>query len=324
MNIFNTFVISTVISFFQAFWSDPVGKVFLATTLTYSISYMLYSSYISWFAGGYGSILLGQMGFTTADFLALFPTSLLLFFIAIWYFIKAFIKYALIYLVIPFAFGYLIISVRIASGFMIPNQNSLPATVGILIYLVGFGLSSTSIKLIKDKPAIPIIISYAGAILAALTLFPASTTPSLNANPNAPSIVLIFLNEIIALMLVVYSVAAPSFIGLSLASFAVKGELLSKVSSLVLKQPIQIAGLSIQKSTGQKRTQDQVGNIFSYKTNSEKPVYLISSFSRVTALYLPPQTVDAEQGRMQLLTNDLIYSIEVEGRKKEDEDWNPL
>ena len=69
MNIFNTFVFSAVASFFQAFWSDPVGKVFLTTALSYSISYMLYSSYISWFAGGYGGILLGQMGFTAADFL---------------------------------------------------------------------------------------------------------------------------------------------------------------------------------------------------------------------------------------------------------------
>jgi hypothetical protein len=228
-------------------------------------------------------------------------------------------KYVLIYAVIPFAIGYLIIRIRIAIGSMLPNQNTLLPTIGILIYFIGLGLSSTSIKFTKNKPAIPIIISYTGVILTSLTLSPRTTIPSPNISPNPLSIISLFLNEIIALMLVVYSIAAPSLIGLSLASFAVKGELLSKVTSLVVKQPIQIEGLSVQKTTRRKNAKDGEDSIFSYKSNSERPVYLISAFARVTAFYLPPQTNEAEHGRMLLVANDLIYSIEVKSRTKEDE-----
>ncbi|HET7144042.1 MAG TPA: hypothetical protein VFI68_08495 [Anaerolineales bacterium] len=309
-DIINSTIFSTIAAFIQSFWFDPVGKIFITTAFAYSISYMIYSSYISWFAGGYGGMLLGQMGFTAADFLTLFPTSILLLIESIKSAVKPFISYILTYFVLPLVLASILIDTRI-NGWTSPiPQNTALNFAGIFVFSSGLVLSSFQTHPKKYVTYISIALSYIGALIFALTTPTSLTQPITPATQDWFSIKYIA-TEFTAFCLLITIALAPSLIGLRMASFAVKEKLLSQITCIILNQQMQIPGLFHKKSKNKSE------KVFTYQPESERPIYLIASFSRITAIYIPPEIDEEERGRMHLLTNDLICSIEVEGRKKD-------
>jgi hypothetical protein len=312
-SIFHTVVFKAVATFLQTFWNDGTGRIFLVTFLAYSISYMVYSGYISWFAGGYGGLLLSQAGFTAIDFLALIPTVFVLIFESIGPFIKSIGKFIFWNILIPLFLFILIIVIRLYFQNLLPN--TIMGFVG-----VPFLLLATILRVINSEKENKLFSKLSTLGLWASTIFLAlsvsigsstnrTLTPGVQSSPNlfliAYSIDSIFW-EIVAPILLIFILILPLWLGIYLASFVTKEKLLSRIMRIDLKQPIAIATakLSVNK------------DIHSYIFSEDFPVYLISTFTKTTAIYLPQETTRTERSRMLLVSNDLIHSLELEGRKK--------
>ncbi len=63
-----------------------------------------------------------------------------------------------------------------------------------------------------------------------------------------------------------------------------------------------------KKST---KTKTDNAPIFAYETAKDRPVYLISMFSKNTALFAPQETIGGERGKLIIITNDEIRSMEI-------------
>jgi hypothetical protein len=123
----------------------------------------------------------------------------------------------------------------------------------------------------------------------------------------------------------------PFATGIWMAQLATKEKLLSRLTKIVLKQSIQIPGMRQTQLTVTEKPATNLETFislfkpqprvephtFTYEEDANLPVYLIASFNRITALYISPEILNSERGRMIILANDLIYSMEVEGRKKD-------
>jgi hypothetical protein len=330
--IFETIIFSSVRVFFQSLWADTAGRIFVTTFLAYSASYMLYSGYISWFAGGYGGLLLSQVGFTAIDFLALIPTSVLLLFESIRASIWPALKFIAIYLISPLVLLLLLTSTSESWQTHFIPQNSTVTLIGFILVFAGLVLRLSLTKKIKFKFQIAISLVLIGIILISffipLDLNTSTSHPTITTTTAIEKFDLGL--EMVAFTLLFTIAMSPSLVGLNMAQFAVKEKLLSRLTRIVLKHSIQVPGMQLIKSeinkapsTGfegffalfnhQKKVEP---SYFEYEGDANLPVYLIASFSRVTALYISPEILQSERGKMIMLANGLIYSMEVEGRKK--------
>lgn len=329
MEIFDTYVYMKVARFFQGFWMDNAGRIFLTTFLAYSASYMIYSGYISWFAGGYGGLLLSQVGFTAIDFLALVPTSLLLLFESMKAFFKSLIRYTLIYIAFPFLLLSLLLIIS-------TNWKTHSFKYGDTLALLGFSLwfigAYLGLNLFEKYKRLSIPFAYLGTIIFSIyTPLFVEQTNTISSKPNlALDIVILIILEFMALLYLIIIAMLPFLAGQSMAKFATTEKLLSKLTKIVLKKSVQIPGMQLVQETVVEtpvtglssfialfKPQSKVETYtFTYEEVPNLPVYLIASFNRITAIYVSPEILNSERGKMIMVSNDLIYSMEVEGRKK--------
>lgn len=321
-----------IVNFLSNFWQDTTGKIFILTILAYSSSYMLYSGYISRFAGGYGGILLSHFGFTVLDFLALIPTVLILLFESAVSFIIFISKNIFFHVILPFIA--LLITKSIIHKFDIPTLPTNFQLAGITMWIIPFLISTTSLykKFYSNNQKAFIAIGVMGMILIGIS------TPYQTLSSNTTSNVSFFSNggttfekivaEGLAIFIATFIITMPSLIGLSLAATAINNKTLSKVERIVTKQPLDfpdttpkiIDGNSIENSEHKKHwllnkeIPIQFGlEAFSYSWEDGEHPFLIASFSRTTAFYFlskkPPN-----QNKMILVSNDLIYSLELQSK----------
>ncbi len=337
MSIFNTAVFMGLMSFIQSLSSDTLGKIFVLTAISYSTSYMIYSGYISWFAGGYGGLLLSQAGFTAIDFLSLIPTVIVLIAESIWSLTKFLVKLAFYFILLPWIVAFLVALILSLLKIHILAGNSVLASISILAWTINTS-AWTIIEISENKFRKYFKRFVIVSIVSILMLFLTASSQLSNtlmipiigfqgSSASKPS----FIEELFGAVYILIFVGFPFIVGLLLASLAAKGKYLSRLVKLSLKQPISITGANLEegriKSSSkrtatkkQKMTQKDDTGLYTYTWNDEQPAYLIASFTRTTALYLPPETISAERGRMILINNDAIYSIEMESKKRDQED----
>ncbi len=318
MEIFlQSHVFTAVANFILTFWNDPTGRIFLVTFLAYAASYMVYSGYISWFTGGYGSFSLSQAGFTAIDFLALVPMVFILLFESVVPFLKSIGKIVFWNIFLPFSIFIIIVFFR-GSFRVFPEGNtaflgiSYVSLLGafICVALIPFTNKSNRLfsKLSTGAIWVSLIVMAFSIPIAPARSGVSSTAQSVDI-PNVVSPIAMFAVEIVACIALLVIIMLPLALGLFLASFAVREGFLSKVVKIDLNRPVTIATakLSVNK------------DVHTYTFSDDFPVYLISTFARNTALYLPQKNAHMERSNMLLVSNDLICSIELEGRKKQSE-----
>lgn len=292
---------------------------------------MLYSGYIAKFAGGYGGLLLSHFGFTVLDFLALIPTVLILLFESAVTLIGFLIKQISLYIVLPFAA--LFFAVNLFNNFNIPTLSSKFQLVGAILWLIPTLISTTNhqFKFHSKNKTVFVIISIIGMVLLGMST-PYQTwsnnTNSFTFFSNDTSLFGRLLTEMLSAIITIYIVASPSLIGLSLATTAINNKTLSKVENITTKQPLDFPGTvrklidgSSIKSSQQKKhwllnkeIPLQFGlEAFSYSWNDDEAPFLIASFSRTTAFYFISKS-PLKQNKMLLVSNDLIYSIELQSK----------
>lgn len=311
----NTNTFKAVISFLQSVWAEPTGKIFLVTVIAYSFSYIIYSGYLAWFTGGVGSIPLSQAGFSAIDFFGLIPTVYLLIIQLAWKFLKVAFRIFLIYVLAPLAF--FIIAWLITTNYEIPiftrsySLSSLISLIGTLMWMTGFLLGFSSYLNKGETPKWSWIISILGAFLAGFTSpyisnqvsTPRSTTTTV-AETN------IFL-EVGAFFVLSFIIVLPYYMGLYLAQLSVNERVLSKIQRIVFSSPFEISGMVKESSKKSPKAKTADAKIFTYQTTTNRPVYLISVFSKNTALFLPQETTGEKRGRLVLISNDEIRLMEI-------------
>ncbi len=330
MGISDTFIFSTFANFFQSIWSDTSGKIFIATVVAYSGSYLLFSGYISRFTGGYGGLLLSQAGFTALDFLALLPATALLIIQTIQSFVKFLLRYVLYYVIIPWSASLIVLYFRMPIG----NETSTTRTsigyFALLYWISALGIPIAYPQYMKTRRGVIVGVGFS---TLAMIIFAFSAPLDSNVNASNVSIINKILAEILAAVILFTSILLPSLIGGSLAKIAIENKLLSKIDRIVLKQPVPLPDsnpirdeamdFALRTNKGHwlfnKHLSVQMKpDVYSYRWSEESPVFLITSFSRTTALYFHTKD-DGKNNRMVFLANDLIYLLELQSRK----DKNP-
>jgi hypothetical protein len=327
----NSHVFGWVMGFFQGLWGSDVGKIFISTFIAYSASYMVYSGYVSWFSGGYGGLLLSQIGFTAIDFLGLIPTAFVL--MVNWvkstfvFLVKALLLYVFLPLGFLFIFGWVLQFFRI----QIFVHSGTVFLIGLLVWISGLNIVLSSIGKQELINWSALAICFFGVFLIAfsLPLTPAdiAASPVSQTWPSPIIFIAAVFSEVISLIYLSFFLTVPYLIGISLAKTALSEKMLSRLVKIVLKQPLQMLEANSPetrktelspKSTWLflKRPPVEIKpTIFEYEWNESQPAFLVASFSRTTAIYLPSETTSAEQGKLLLLNNDLICSMEIEGYK---------
>ncbi|MDX9990846.1 MAG: hypothetical protein RBS68_02245 [Anaerolineales bacterium] len=313
--LFNTFVFSTISAFFQSLWSDPAGRIFLITFLAYSTSYMLYSGYMSWFAGGYGSLMLSQYGFTAIDFLSLIPTAFIFLSQAFQTLAKFLIRYFLIYVFGPALILVLVSAIQGHYDIHVFPRTYWLASTGFLIWLAGAWLGISPFRANGSIPKISVAMCYLGVFLIILsTPLPTTNESTEGAQDYATSSNFLF--EIAMLLSLVLVIISPFFVGKEMAATAVREKLLSQVTSFTLTQALPIPGT--EPVIARKRNiiwAVPKPDFFVYNFNEQKPVYLVSSFSQTVILYAPSETTSDERGKLILIAATMICSLEISGSK---------
>jgi hypothetical protein len=299
--MFNTFVFATIGNLFKSLWSTPVGQIFVITVTAYSICYMIYSGYLSWFYGGYGSSLLSQVGFTAIDFLGLVPATLILIIKLFWSLVKFIVKYLFFYILLPLTLFGIIIGFMVLFDFYIFPHNSL-------LTLVGFAL------------CLSIAICFIGALLMAIsTPFPSNNPFVTNTSPDLIDqffgLISKLCLEMASAMLLVLAVVYLFVIGSNLASLSVQDKMLSKVKKIVLNKDLQLIEEKQKQARKSSKAKSPELETYSYQTPDEKPIYLVGTFNKTTAFYFPSETTGNERGKLVVISNDLICLMEITGSK---------
>jgi hypothetical protein len=334
MDILNTRVFIMVLSLLQSLWADTFGKIFVLTLIAYATSYMVYSGYLSWFSGGYGGFLFSQVGFTPIDFLSLIPTIFALIIRSLWSLVRFFFRMLAYFFLIPLFIAIILTGFLGLFGVHFFAGNISLGLFGILIWylciLAWIILETTGNRYKKyiwyfiAFSAFGILLWFFGSSNGSSNLI---IIPFLNMHStysSSPNI----LSEILAVFFIVTALVYPFIIGSLLASLAVNGKYLSQLLKISLNRPMEIPGGIMEikftkfqrnrsSSKGQKGIDKRDNEVFSYSWATDHPAYLIGSFSKTTAFYLPPETTLGEYGKMVLLTNEIICSLEIEGRKKD-------
>jgi hypothetical protein len=319
-HMFNTFVFATIGNLFKSLWSTPVGQIFVITVTAYSICYMIYSGYLSWFYGGYGSSLLSQVGFTAIDFLGLVPATLILIIKLFWSLVKFIVKYLFFYILLPLTLFGIIIGFMVLFDFYIFPHNSLLTLVGFALWLVGLWMGISSHRESKYFYRISIAICFIGVLLMAIsTPFPSNNPFVTNTSPDLIDqffgLISKLCLEMASAMLLVLAVVYLFVIGSNLASLSVQDKMLSKVKKIVLNKDLQLIEEKQKQARKSSKAKSPELETYSYQTPDEKPIYLVGTFNKTTAFYFPSETTGNERGKLVVISNDLICLMEITGSK---------
>lgn len=298
-----------------ALWSTPVGQIFLLTASTYFICYMIYSGYLSWFYGGVGAPLLSQVGFTAIDFLGLIPMTILLIGKLLISIAEYFIKQIFIYIFLPFVLFSIIFGLMNFFDVYIFPDNAILASLGIFSWMIGYGIGFSPKRYERKYYIASLVLCFLGATMLALSMpWNISSASSSNDVDQFSSVMKGLSLEIVSAAIIIFFVLCTYLLGLFMASSMVEEKQLSNVEKITLKEDLELLGPPEFKQTGLFFWETPPKpKVYTYKVKREEPVYLIGTFSKTTAFYFPSETTNAKKGKLVVISNDVIYSMEITG-----------
>ena len=319
----------------SSLWSEPLGQIFLVTTFFYTIAYLIYGGYMARFMGGYSLFPFGLSGLTVSDLLFLFPTALLtlvsIVFRApgiifretlriIWLLLKFF--------VLP-TFGVAIISLLLTRLWQMPALVAgylLP--MGQLILVIGAVWLLFALNVSHEKQRYryyALILFTCGMLITQLSGLSLNeqTVPNISANPVIGVIIHLMWDFLVILLVVIILMLFVAF-GVTMAEISIREGLLSKVSQLVVNQPLPILGhpdiaselprqATSLKQSWWFKTSVPVRvepDVFTYTQKNE--LYLIASFHDSVAFYAPNENKETINGRTILVARNLISAMDLQ------------
>ena len=287
----------------------------------------MFSGYMAYFAGGFGNI--GFSDFSIIDFLSFLPTLVITGLNIIFDNFLRVVGNILIRLIAPNFLGFLVsfLLYKIPNfGNVLPNflLTSIVLNLSIILWFIGL------ILLLSNTPQkwwIPFVLQLLGVLLFSIIAIAMSIkgiTPSTNIHPAIPAIIL-YMNNIIFLLIGIGGILLSFLlIGMTIARETIRYKYLSKIIKIELSQRISsLEKWHIQDTV--KETKSVLFDLFKQKQNSNSNyIYepngsldLVASFRRVSAVYIHElDEIPSENGRLVLIANNIIYSIEIKSGKK--------
>jgi hypothetical protein len=328
---------SYVIGIIATLATDTTGRIFLLTVIAYLIGQLVYSSYLSWFMGGFGSIPFGPAGFNIIDVLSLFPLALITLTESLrkswWPLLKKSLM-AILRFLLPWVFGIAATALLRAQGYQIDPESNLWSQVSYLGWIVFWVAYRAAIaqdfkcKVCKSLICSLLLLLQSAAIFfMTMTALPVTEETDVLGNLRVPLLVTRILNEFTVLgFIFVILPLGLSWIGLVMAERAVLDGTLSKVLKLSLKQPMPGLGTLQSESTvpqapkrrrfrwfTQATLPDEIKpDVYTYLPEQE--LYLIVTLKRNTLFYFPNEDSEGH-GRTISISNGLIHGIEIEGAR---------
>lgn len=312
-------------------WADPAGKIFIISVLAYTSTYLFFAGYLGRFSGGIGSLSVNISEFSITDLLAIAPMGLNTFYLVFKAFLSNVVKVVFLNFLLPSTVGIgAFFLVRYFTYFNFAPWIALPSLltwIGIPYFMVvkHYKLSTFPGILLFLLTSIGAFFFTAGMGSlghAQQGLVQASGQPD-------PFFAFIF-QIMIDFMVVLVLFAIPLMIlvlGAYGAEIAAKERILSQVARLSLKQPIPLP-TNYRKFEIKQRHRKNKGlwisgpalnisiepDVFVYMYHKDSlPLYLIASFRKFTLFYVPNKPDDLIiRGRLVSVSNDLIYSIELQ------------
>lgn len=321
--IISSYVYQGLYSLLEPLWNNPVGRTFLLTAFFYFMSYLIYGSYLSRFAGGVGGLSLSHLGFELSDFINMLPAAILamlkLIQSAVWPIIKELLKFFLFY-ILPALLG-IFISILLKEKGWMPSltKPGFILQIGSILYLFG-GLGSL---LLPDKAkwyrigfSLCWVLQVVGIFLISASIPRQSpqTQPSNTVDTFNFNIVTRIIWEFDLVLILIFLIfAPPTLLGKKMADISLQEKILSRVSQLILKE-----ALPNLKDFKQNEVSDETG-VHAYTFTDTTPLYLVTSFRNSMALYMPQINQQPPQinGKMILIAQELIYSIELQNLQNE-------
>jgi hypothetical protein len=341
---------------FGPIWTDPLGRTFLLTTFFTYVGLSVYGGYLSRFAGGFGGLSLGHSGVEITDLITLFPTAIVTISRILYDAAKAFIRpllLNLIYFVLANLIGIVVAGVTSSFWQISPNAANTLLEAGVIIYgavvFLHLPLATYKPNLANSKwwlPAIYGVLTIAIFLLSlGLLSFAQQGSPDRQVNqtaielktPISDSIFLLVERVtpiLLELCILLYTILGlfflPVYLGIRMAQIAVRGNVLSKVNRLILKQPL--SSLDEFASDETPQSQQKVPwkqrwftgsalnvavkpDVYSYVSIESKSMYLIASFAHSVALYVPSSGEVSANGRLIVIDRELIRSIELQSAR---------
>lgn len=332
----NSYVFKSIAWLADQLWSDPIGRIFLITFISYFLGYSVYGGYLSRFTGGFAGFSLSRLGFQISDLITLFPIALFTIISITIRTFKSFVKWFII--VLLFQIFVLVFGLIIGSN--LKNNNiyvsGIVAQIFLLIFILSFFISIITIYPIRKHIKFTILIGSIQIISIALSfsgINNISQPPPLSTvlNISALKIIEIMTEETIASFIVLSILFLPTIFGMHMGNASLQGRALSKVKSLTLHYPLpQLASFLCPESMRTRgslhitslpwycRSSIPVSvepDVFIYQFSQNTPVYLIDIFTNSTGLYILDSPNNAMQGRLVIVKQDLIQSIELHSTK---------
>lgn len=317
---------SGLIAFLGEYLKNPTWGILLLTFFAYSMSYMLYSGYISLFAGGYGGIPLTQTGFNVIDLLTLVPTIFFMLANMLLNLGKQVIRWIFFAFIIPFGVAFLAIMLVRTTSFSFETEFATSLqTIGGLLWFMGTMLPIFYKNNARYLKIIVITISSFGAILfflfAKITVGVSQVPGSYSTNTTDSDFFLFFL--LLFLPLIIFAA------GIRLAEISINEKLLSSVARLVLKTPIPLAQFQHIKPASQPGEQATNKKHWLLQKDisvqiqpdayvwdfQENQLYLIAAFNQSIIFFVTSEMAKSDRGKMLIVANEQVLSMEINSRK---------
>jgi hypothetical protein len=328
---------SYVIGILTALVTDTPGKIFLLTVIAYLTGYLIYSSYLSWFTGGFGSVPFGPAGFNIIDVLSLFPLALITLLEILrksWWPLLKKSLITLLRFLLPWGVGIVAAVLLMTQGYQIVPKSNLWSQVSYLIFILLWivyevvRVQDFKRRVLKSIICVLLLLLQIVAIFfMVMTASPVIDKPNSLKNLTIPLLITRILSDITVLIfMVVIFPGGLSLTGLTMAKRAILDETLSKVLRLSLKEPMPGIGTLQSESTVPQTSKrwfcrwftqaavpaETMPDVYTYLP--ERELYLIVVFSRNTLLYFPNEDPEV-RGKALLVSNELIRGIEMESAR---------
>ncbi len=336
--ITSSWIYSGLISLFGSLWNagatdSMLGRIFVVTGLSYFIGYSIYGGYLVGFSGGFGGLSYSRGGFHLGDLITFFPMALFtmgeIAKKAFWSVFR-WIGLLVLYVVTSFLVGWLLGVGILQMSLSLPV---LLIQLGPYAYLLV--LSFASVFALSNIPTARqqwmwVSILWAFQILStALTLLATTTEPlPIATSPLVVSFVTtplaVLLREFTVLIAVLALILFPIQFGRSMATIAVRQDVLSHVSALSVSQPLACLGQPTQETTlpihaSTPWTQRWFArstlpvaiepDVYTYTFPDDQPLYLIASFHDTLAFYRPHQSETPSRGTLIVIAREIVHAV---------------
>jgi hypothetical protein len=299
-------------------WQHPELLIFLITVTTYLFGFLIYGGYLSAFAGSIGNTPFAFSDLTIVDLLAILPMAILTIINKIINSFWKVINFIVIYSFLPTFIG-LLFRFSYPTIFAPPIASIAFLTGFILWIVVMLTVSWFDIRYKSWWFVLELFLAISSGILF---WGGASVVGQTAIQPQTEGISL--LNNLLYVIAFSFAMLAAFVLGIITAETVVERKALSKVSRIVLRQPLPLLGKAEQaiNETNMRTTRKWLfqasvpvmiePDVYTYSFRDEQVLYLVSTFRNFSLFFIPGNRKDEKiNGHLLSISSYLIYSVEL-------------